>query len=185
VAGKIISTAVVSIFFAYLGSCGTGGPFGPGVGTPADTVRGIETALRNGAAGDYLNLLAKDYVFAARTGAGEREWGRYEDYAMVAAIFNRAVGYGCTMGWDGVGDPPEGVTEYTAGVTMQIYVTLEGNVRYCAEGSGRLTFRHGPSAARWLVTRWDDDGTGAETTLVGYEPLSWGEIKLLFEEEQG
>jgi hypothetical protein len=164
-------------------ACGDGAGVGPGGGTPADTVRRVETALRNGAAGDYLLLLANGYVFTAHTDTGEREWGRSEDYALVTAFFARAVGYGCTMGWDGVGEPPEGVTEYTANVTMQIYVTIEGNVKYCAEGTGELTFRRDKTARTWLVAGWDDDGTGAETTLVGYDPLSWGEIKLLFEEE--
>lgn len=173
-----VAAAATAAFFA----CDTGGGIGPGGATPGDTVRDIETALRNGAAGDYLKLLADDYVFTAHTETGEREWGRGEDYALVAALFTRAVNYGCTIGWDSVGTPPEGVTEYTADVTMQIYVTLEGNAQYCAEGAGRLTFRRGSDVARWLVARWDDDDTGAETTLVGYEPLSWGEIKLLFEE---
>jgi hypothetical protein len=86
------------------------------------------------------------------------------------------------MGWRDLEEPAEGVTEYTADVTMQIYVTLEGNVRYCGEGSGEMTFRPGGASGTWLVTAWDDDDTGAGTTLAGYEPLSWGEIKLLFEE---
>ena len=175
--------ALVAATALVLLACGDGGGFGPDGGTPADTVRRIETALRNGAAGDYLRLLANGYVFTARTDTGEREWGRGEDYALVAALFVRAVNYGCTMGWESVDEPPGGVTEYTANVTMQIYVTLEGNVKYCAEGTGELTFRRDKTASTWLVAGWDDDATGAETTLVGYEPLSWGEIKLLFEEE--
>jgi len=181
-ARRTIIAVAAGVTLALL-ACGDGGGSGPGGGTPSDTVRGVETALRNGAAGDYLRLLANGYVFTAHTGTGEREWGRSEDYALITALFARAVGYGCTMGWDGVGEPPEGVTEYTADVTMQIYVTLEGNVNYCAEGTGELTFRRDTTARTWLVAGWDDDGTGAETTLVGYEPFSWGEIKLLFEEE--
>jgi hypothetical protein len=127
--------------------------------------------------------LAREYVFTAHTDSGELQWGRGEDYALVAGLFFQASGYGCTMGWENVGEPPEGVTKYTAYVTMQIYVTLEGNVRYCAEGTGQMTFRLDGASSTWLVTGWDDDATGDETSLAGYEPLSWGEIKLLFEEE--
>jgi hypothetical protein len=164
-------------------SCGTGGGgTGPGAGTPADTVRRIEAALRDGSPGEYVELLDRDYVFTAHTPDGEREWGRDLDYTLVSALFFQSWGRGCTVGWRDLDEPGEGVTEYTADVTMQIYVTLEGNVRYCAEGSGEMTFRPEGASGTWLVTAWDDDATGAETTLAGYEPLSWGEIKLLFEE---
>lgn len=163
-------------------SCGTGGGTGPAAGTPADTVRRIETALRGGSPGDYIELLTGDYVFTAHTADGERQWDRDLDYSMVSALFFQSWGRGCTMGWRDLEEPADGVTEYTADVTMQIYVTLEGNVRYCAEGSGEMTFGLDGASGTWSVTAWDDDATGAGTTLAGYEPLSWGEIKLLFEE---
>jgi hypothetical protein len=175
----IVSSAAALVFC----SCGTGGGgTGPGAGTLADTVRRIEAALRDGSPGDYLESLASDYVFTAHTADGEREWGRDLDYSMVSALFFQSWGRGCTMGWRDLDEPGEGVTEYTADVTIQLYVTLEGNVRYCAEGSGEMAFRLDGASGTWLVAAWDDDATGAGTTLAGYEPLSWGEIKLLFEE---